>query len=153
MSALEKLAACAGNWAGTNRLHDPTTNAPDDSKSTAVVTPLLAGKFVRFDYTWTYNGDPQEGSLLIGYDSVPALVTAHWIDTWHMGERVMACTGTAEGDGTIDVQGSYAAPPGPDWGWRIELRPGADDTLQLVMHNIHPDGGAMVAVEAEYRRG
>ncbi|UCF18623.1 MAG: DUF1579 family protein [Gemmatimonadota bacterium] len=69
-----------------------------------------------------------------------------------MGERVMACAGTADADGAIDVRGAYAAPPGPDWGWRIELRPGADRTLNLVMHNIHPDGGAMLAVETEYRR-
>ncbi len=152
MSPLHKLVACSGNWRGTNRLHDPTTNAPHDSPSTASLTPLLGGKFIRFDYTWVYHGDPQEGSLLIGYDSGPALATAHWIDTWHMGERVMACAGTSDADGAIDVQGTYAAPPGPDWGWRIELRPGPGEALQLVMHNIHPDGGAMVAVEAEYRR-
>ncbi|UCF18622.1 MAG: hypothetical protein JSU87_11815 [Gemmatimonadota bacterium] len=66
MSPLDKLAKCSGNWLGTNRLHDPTASAPDDSQSTAAVTPVLGGKFIRLDYTWAYRGDPQEGSLLFG---------------------------------------------------------------------------------------
>ncbi len=83
MSALEKLAECAGGWTGTNRLSDPSMNVSDDSPSTAELTPLLDGKFIRLDYTWAYEGAAQEGSLLIGYESAPAIVTAHWVDTWH----------------------------------------------------------------------
>ena len=34
--------------------------------STATVTPVLGGRFIRVDYTWGYQGRPQEGSLLVG---------------------------------------------------------------------------------------
>ena len=152
MSALDELAACSGRWRGTNRLRDPRMNVSDDSPSTAALTPLLDGTFVRMDYTWAYKGAAQEGSLLIGYESGPAVVTAHWVDTWHMGEAVMSCHGTSETDGSITVRGTHAAPPGPDWGWRIALRPRDGTTLHLLMYNISPDGNEELAVEAEYTR-
>lgn len=146
------LADRAGKWSGTNRLHDPNTNAPEDSASTAVVTPVLGGRFLRMDYTWAYRGEPQEGSLLIGGDTKGGMVTAHWIDTWHMSDKVLECEGVAgEGNG-ISVRGSWAAPPGPDWGWRINILPGEGKVLRVVMFNVTPDGQEGLAVEASYTR-
>ena len=66
MSSLDALAACAGRWQGTSTLQDPMSGIADESASTAVVTPVLGGRFVRIDYTWSYGGDAQEGSLLAG---------------------------------------------------------------------------------------
>lgn len=142
--------AYAGSWRGNNRLQDPHTNAPDDSPATATITPILGSRFIRLDYTWAYQGSPQEGSLLIGYEAEAGVVTAHWIDTWHMGDKVMACRGNASKSGEISVLGSYGAPPGPDWGWRIIIRPGEGRRLHVVMFNITPDGDEMLAVETEY---
>ena len=152
MSVLEGVVACAGRWRGTNRLHDPNTSAPEDSPSTAAVIPLLGGRFVRIDYTWAYQGVPQEGSLLVGYDAEADLVTTSWIDTWHMGNKVMACRGAGGKDGAISVQGSYAVPPGPDWGWRMVMTPADGRSLRLVMYNVGPDGREELAVEADYTR-
>ena len=45
----------------------------------------------------------------------------------------MACEGAVEPDWAIAVHGSYAAPPGPDWGWRIFIRP-ADGTARARRH-------------------
>jgi hypothetical protein len=151
MSILDTLSTCAGHWRGTNRLLDPTHNLAEDSAGTAAVTPLLGGRFVRLDYTWEYQGKPQEGSLLIGFDPKTETASAHWIDSWHMGRQVMACSGTG-GDGRLAVTGSYAAPPGPDWGWRIEITPEGEG-LVLVMYNIWPEGREDLAVEARYGRG
>jgi len=86
-------------------------NVSDDSPSTAVLTPILAGTFMRMDYTWSYQDNAQEGSLLIGHDSGSGVASAQWVDTWHMGKSVMSCLGTSETDGSIDVAGTYAAPP------------------------------------------
>ena len=61
MSALEKLAECAGGWTGTNRVSDPSMNVSDDSPSTAELTPLLGGKFFRLDYTWAYEAPRRRG--------------------------------------------------------------------------------------------
>ncbi len=150
MSALDTLSAAAGRWKGTNRLHDPDTGGPDDSPGTATVTPLLGGRFVRLDYTWHYRGTSQEGSVLIGYLPKTHVATAHWIDSWHMSHVVMVCEGRADDRG-VTVLGSYAAPPGPDWGWRTAITVDGD-ALGLVMHNIWPDGREEVAVEATYSR-
>ena len=115
MTPVETLVALAGPWRGTSTLQDPHTGKPDTSPSTLTVSPVLGGRFVRLDYTWVYRGQPQEGSLLVGFDPTAGIVTAHWIDSWHMGSAAMACSGMADGE-TITVRGTYAAPPGPDWG-------------------------------------
>jgi hypothetical protein len=56
--------------------------------------------------------------------------------------------GTA-GDGTITVRGSYPAPPGPDWGWRIDI---AAAPLRITHTNIDADGTEDLAVEGVYSR-
>ena len=78
-------------------------------------------------------------------------MSAHWIDSWHNGFTVMTCDGTVNDSGVIDVRGTYPAPPGPDWGWRTVITPGVD-TLQVVMHNIWPDGREELAVEDWFTR-
>lgn len=152
MSVLEEFMSYIGSWRGNNRLHDPNTNAPEDSPATATIIPVLGGRFIRMDYTWEYLGSPQAGSLLIGYEADADVVTAHWIDTWHMQDKVMACRGTTNDNSEISVVGSYGAPPGPDWGWRTRIRPQANQNLRLVMFNISPDGQEELAVEADYTR-
>ncbi|HEV7668668.1 MAG TPA: DUF1579 family protein [Thermoanaerobaculia bacterium] len=153
MTPLEPLIAGVGDWHGTSVLLDPHAGLKEECASTARVVPLLGGRFVRLDYSWSYKGAPQEGSILIGFETKPEVVTAHWIDGWHMSEKVMACRGARPTDGTFSVLGSYEAPPGPDWGWRIDLAPG-DGTLRLAMYNRWPDGTQEdLAVEAIYTRG
>lgn len=153
MGSLKPLAACAGQWQGTNRLHDPSTNAPEDSPSTVTVTPMLGGLFVRVEYSWEYEGAPQEGALLIGCEKNTGAVTAYWVDTWQMGTVAMVCRGDARPDGALCLVGSYAAPPGPDWGWRTVIQPGEDGThLRMTMYNVSPDGAEEIAAEASYTR-
>lgn len=152
MSVPGWLTACAGRWSGVNTLQDPNLMAPEDSPATAAVAVLLGGRFVRIDYTWAYRGKPQEGSLLIGGDAKTGTATAHWIDAWHNGDNVMACVGTAVEESRISLRGSYAAPPGPDWGWRIDLLPGDASNFRMVMFNIWPDGREDLAVESAFSR-
>ncbi len=69
----------------------------------------------------------------------------------------MLCEGDIQPDGAARVKGSYAAPPGPDWGWRITIKPpinapGSGESFRMTMHNITPDGEEMLAVEAAYTR-
>ncbi len=152
MSVLHGLLSCAGAWRGRNTLHDPNSARPDESPSELTVTPVLGGKFVRLDYTWAQQGEPQEGSLLLGFDPKAGQVSGHWIDTWHMGRKVMACLGPTPIGGTISVKGSYAAPPGPDWGWRIEITPEDGKTIRIAHFNVDPDDKEEPAVEAVYSR-
>jgi Protein of unknown function (DUF1579) len=155
MSILDALSACAGSWHGKSTLQDPYNDIAEESQSGLTVTPVLGGRFVRMDYTWSYKEKPQEGSLLMGFDKGADKVTAHWIDSWHNSDKVMACTGPRPVGKAYSVRGSYAAPPGPDWGWRIDLTPEDGGTLRLVMFNVWPEsegGKEELAVEAVYAR-
>lgn len=69
MSGLSKLGQCVGGWRGVNRFQDSHTGAPDDSAGAVVVTTLLAGRFVRMDYTWAYQ-DTGPGGVAVDWPSV-----------------------------------------------------------------------------------
>lgn len=69
-----------------------------------------------------------------------------------MGDQVLALSGPPRDDGAISLRGSYAAPTGPDWGWRIEVMADGGRSLRIVHHNILPDGQEMLAVTSEYAR-
>lgn len=150
MSSFDELLRCAGRWRGPSRLQDPGVIESQESESTLTVHPVLGGSFVRIDYTWAYRGKPQEGSLLVGHLPESSAHTAHWIDSWHMGRAVMACSGPAGEGAVLTLRGSYPAPPGPDWGWRIDLVPAPPDALRLVMYNVTPQGDEILAVDARY---
>ena len=55
-------------------------------------------------------------------------------------------------DGSAEFSGFYAAPPGPDWGWRIVIRSVSPNELTIVMHNISPEGQEDLAVQIDYAR-
>ena len=153
MKTLPWLPLLAGRWNGTYRLIVNPEEPPRDSKSSAVVTQVAAGGFVRMDYTWEDAGKPQDGSILLGRDSERCVLTAHWVDSWHMSDKVMACEGpSTEAGSSLEVRGAYAAPPGPDWGWRTVIEATGADSFRMLMYNVSPDGKEDLAVEAVYTR-
>ena len=79
------------------------------------------------------------------------MIAAIWIDSWHMNDKLMVCRGVVDSSGRLSVRGPYEAPPGPDWGWRIEVTPG-DTGLTIAMWNVTPEGEESRAVEATYAR-
>jgi hypothetical protein len=156
MPGLDTLLACAGHWAGINHLQESPDAPGEDSRSTIDVGAALGGRFVHVDQRWSYHGKVQQGTLLIGFDPDSNVASVHWIDTWHMGHRVMACSGRVTDAGGVDARGSYAAPPGPDWGWRITIEAVPKTRIDLVMFNINPaaaGGAEQLAVRATYTPG
>lgn len=145
---LNGLLAARGLWRGTTRL----TLGPDAdvSPTEASIMPAIGGRFWRLAYTWTRDGQPQEGELLVGYQPQADVATVHFVDTFHTGHSVMACTGTVGDDGVVAVVGSFAAPSGPDWGWRIAIAPVGRESLRVLMHAVSPEGEVSEAVEADY---
>jgi hypothetical protein len=142
-----------GSWVGKNLLRLSWLNPTDYySESNLSVAPAARGRFLTFTYTWSHENIAQEGLLLIGYDQKQAKVTGAWVDSWHQSSKVLHLEGSIDDTGVITVQGAYEAPPGPDWGWRITLTPGAVGNLQLSMHNISPEGEEDLAVLADYQR-
>jgi hypothetical protein len=147
----ELKRALIGEWRGTKQLYLEPPPAPAiSSPSKMSVKPVAGGSFLQFDYDWTYEGEEQAGLLLFGYDKDNA-ASAAWVDSFHMSSKIMSCTGSAA-DGSAELSGSYAAPPGPDWGWRITIRSVSPNEFTIVMHNISPEAQEDLAVQIDYTR-
>jgi hypothetical protein len=151
MNSLERIQKLVGEWNGKNDLYFMPGDPVRESDSAAAVTLVARGQFLKIEYTWAYEGEPQEGLLLIGRESGPDAVKVVWVDSWHTGERFMISEGTIAEDGTLFANTSYSAPPGPDWGWRTVIEPG-DESFKIAMYNIRPEGEEMLAVDADYSR-
>jgi hypothetical protein len=153
MSAPQSLEKLIGHWTGTSRLYRPWLDPPEtESESSAIVDEVAMGKFVTIEYTWALDGQPQAGFMLLGCENNNEEVKATWVDSWHMSDKSMVCEGGIDVNEVINIRGSYPAPPGPDWGWRIVIEATSDNSFIIVMYNITPDGEEMVAVESRYVR-
>ncbi len=131
-----ELRAAEGEWTGGSSLW-----LPDEPTRTSSVAARLAavagGKFVQLSYTWDYEGAAQDGLLLLGGEGERA--SAIFVDSWHMGDKSMALTGTSTAAGAVDVRGTWSVEGGPDWGWRIVVAPVAA-SLHVMMYVITPEG-------------
>jgi GrpB-like predicted nucleotidyltransferase (UPF0157 family) len=150
MTVPASLLPLVGNWVGQNRLWLSPDEPARESETSASVALAAQGKFLTFRYTWSFDGQPQEGLLVLGQNGPEKPIQAQWIDSWHMDNSFMACQGNLDGSGSLSVKGSYAAPTGPDWGWRITIGPGDQNRMVLRMFNILPNGIEVLAVEAVY---
>ncbi len=159
MSVPAELEKLAGNWQGTNLLW--LTEQPLKSETTAVVKSAAGGTCLCIEYVWSYEGEAQEGILLLGSQEDSSQedssqedgrMQAIWRDSFHSGGTFMISDGTAEGPDAVQVLTHYAAPPGPDWGWRTHLRADGTDRFEIAMTNISPDGEEDLAVRMEYWR-
>ena len=90
--------------------------------------------------------------LIAGNANAEEAASAAWVDSWHMSGKLMACLGEVDSAGAIKLRGAFEAPPGPDWGWTIEVSQPAPDTLKIVMCNVTPGGDAEMAVQANFTR-
>lgn len=148
----QKLTDLVGEWKGTNRLHVPWMAVPLlESNSAATVRTKMNGQFLSMEYTWSYEGEPQEGMLILGCDTKSEAVQAVWTDSWHSKDVLMLCNGTIEPDGRISLMGHYSVPDNPDWGWRTELIQSAD-SFRYAMYNVSPEGVEEIAVETDFER-
>lgn len=161
MSLQAHFAELAGDWIGTKQVWLAPGQPVRESETAASVALPAGGQFATVRYTWADEGKPQDGLLVVRRpaeaDSANAprggsAVEMVWIDSWHMRDAFMVCDAEPAGDGELAARGSYAAPPGPDWGWRITLRMETADSFVIVMDNILPDGREARAVEMKYRR-
>ena len=152
MSIPVTLGALVGEWEGRNRLWLSPDEPARESATTATIALAAQGRFLTVSYRWADGEKPQDGVILLGAGQQGKALEAAWADSFHMGDALMPCTVIVESSGEVSLVGSYAAPPGPDWGWRIEIHPDAADGFQLRMYNVTPDGEEALAVEANYRR-
>jgi hypothetical protein len=143
------LSGVVGRWSGSSRLWLEPDQEPRECAMEATIRAIAGAAFVRIEYTWTFDGRPQDGELLLCRDARASRWNAVWIDSWHMPHTFMHSTGSL--DHVVDIEGGYAVPGHPDWGWRtrIELE---GETLVLHMWNVSPEGEAALAVHSRLER-
>ena len=144
------LADLTGRWTGTNKLWFMPKDPVRESDATAEVEVVGRGALTILTYTWSYEGEPQDGALMIrrGQDGVQLVM----LDTWHTGSQFMDFRHDPEHEGLVSVHGTYGAGEGPDWGWRITVEAEESDAFVMRMFNITPDGEEAPAVEATFTR-
>jgi hypothetical protein len=152
MTYTQQLANMHGNWSGTSQLWLRPTESAHESNTTAQVRQLAQGQFIAVAYDWQFDGQPQDGLIIFRSTSDTPPAMSLFIDSWHMKNEIMICEGTIDDQGLVSLLGSYPAPPGPDWGWRIEIESIDRANLAIRMINIAPDGQETLAVLANYRR-
>jgi hypothetical protein len=152
MSVDHNLSDLVGTWTGINRLHVPwMPETLKESDSTAIVRSKMNGQFLSIEYTWHFDGAPQEGLLIVGCDEKSDEVQAVWTDSWHSKGVLMLCNGETNADGGFSVTGSYSVPDNPDWGWRTEIIPNSTG-FRYAMYNVSPDGDEELAVDTDFTR-
>ncbi|MDF9750331.1 DUF1579 family protein [Arthrobacter sp. ES3-54] len=152
MDIVRYMTPLLGTWQGQNRSRIMPTDDYRDSAATAAVQ-VTAAYFASLAYTWSDGESPQEGLLLVAggaSDAEPA--AAVWVDSWHTGKALMQFSGTVDGDGVLRLNGSYAAPTGPDWGWQIHIHPGEGQGGRITMHNVVPAEDPYQVVELVLER-
>lgn len=138
-----------GSWSGNSRLWLSPDQDPRICHSTAEITSICKGQFLHMAYTWEADGRPQDGLIIFG--ARESAGTSLWLDSWHMARQIMVCE-SVQHDNVVSLTGTYAAPRGPDWGWRIEIESAGNDGCVVRMFNIWPDGREDRAVLVEYSR-
>jgi hypothetical protein len=149
MEFAEKLT---GRWSGTNQLwFTPDQKDAFESEATAEITTAAQGRFITITYAWSHEGQPHGGVLVCYGEEKEGPARTAWFDSFHTGGELMLFEQTMR-DGAISLSGSYPAPEGPDWGWRIQIEPVEADSFTLRMFNIPPEYGEIPAVLVHYRR-
>lgn len=125
----ERLASLAhSHWSGTGELWlDPLGNTADTGPCTMRIEPAS----VR--YTWDHKGKTHTGQFTFTRDG------ARWSDSFHLPAGT-DCRAIAGAWGLFPLELTYPAPPGPDWGWRMNLVERPSGELCLQMTNVTPWG-------------
>jgi hypothetical protein len=142
------LARLAGAWHGQNRLWLTPTEPARISDTPATPALVAGGQCPTVHDTWADDAQPHRGVPYIGRTDSSVRITVAWCDSFHTGATLMIFEGAETPAGSLTVRGTYAAPPGPNWGRRIPLEPAKGDGLGVVLHNITPTGEELLAAEA-----
>ena len=141
-----------GAWIGKKQLFLKPQENPDHESPSTLAIETEPGEATQLRYTWSYKGKDHEGVMLLTADLDSGSASATWGDTFHQRDSDMHLEGTINKQGNVDLLGSYAASPGPDWGWRITLEVSEHGELNLFMYNIWPEGQEDIGVRAVYTK-
>ncbi|HPQ39417.1 MAG TPA: DUF1579 family protein [bacterium] len=141
------LSRSLGKWKGTKKLWLAPGKKCRESDISVEVSDTALGRCAVIKYEWSFAGEPQEGVLVLNTDYGKGSIQASWVDSFHVANGIMILKGGFTEQDTIDLLGSYAAPPGPDWGWRIILSLPKPNTIRILSYNVTPGGDEQLAIE------
>lgn len=96
----EHLAKSVGVWQGKNRMWMYPGAEPMKTESTATITPMLDGRFIKCEIAGEMPGmGPFNGFGLYGFDNVAQKFQATWVD--NCGTGIMNGVGELSSDGKI----------------------------------------------------
>ncbi len=126
----EQMAGMVGEWhAKVSQWMDPAAPV-QTSTGTQVSTSMYDGKFVQSKFSGTSQGQPFEGTSLMGYDNVRGKYTNTWHDS--MGTGIFMAMGDYDpATKTYTLRGTMADPMKP-----TELMP-VREVIRVVDDNNH----------------
>lgn len=151
MTQRHRLEDLVGAWDGVNRLWMDPAGLGEASAAAAQVALVAGGGFASIAYTWSYEGAPHDGLLLVRRAERPGPLDAVWVDSFHTNGAFQTFAGVLDPSGNRSFLGSYPVQEGPAWGWRIAVEED-DEGFRLAMWNVPPGGAEERAVEARFRR-
>ncbi|MCF0061454.1 DUF1579 domain-containing protein [Dyadobacter chenwenxiniae] len=148
----QQLQSLIGNWKGTTKTWFEPGVLADESPMEGTIRSILGGRFVLHEYKGSLTDQSFEGIAIYGYDVPNNNFQSAWIDSIHMGTRIMLSSGAPTASG-FSVLGSYGGPdiPAP-WGWRTTVVLPDNDNLIITAYNISPEGQEDKATETVYKR-
>lgn len=142
----------AGTWTTRQHMWIDDKTPPAVSNGRSVHTPILGGRQIRFDFRGDIQGEPFEGTGLMGYDNV----AGHYVGTWTDNTVTGIVVGTGRYDPATrtytfhDVM-SDPLHPGQQTTMRETLQAVDADHLVQEMFDAH-DGREVRILRVEYTR-
>ncbi|MES2745346.1 MAG: DUF1579 family protein [Bdellovibrionota bacterium] len=134
-----------GKWSGETKTFMGPDVPPQMGTIDVEFKEIIDGHFVEQKYSATLDGKPHVGQCIFGKDERSSEATAYWMDSFHTGAAAISFRGPLQ-DNALSVNGLWYAGD-EQWGWRMDLKPGAGKTLELRHFIVTPGGEEALAIE------
>jgi hypothetical protein len=148
----ERFKKLAGEWNLTVRWTWDPSQPMQVTKSTAVMTTIMDGRYCQEQASGELMGKPFQGMGLTGYDTVLKKYVGVWID--NAGTGIMSSLGTPDASGNVVnwTGESSDAMTGKTTKFRMVTRYTDNDHFVYEMYIKGPDGKEYKTMEIAYER-
>jgi len=148
----EQLKKMVGEWNCTVKTMMDPSQPPTETKSTAVITSLMDGRYFQEQATGEMMGKPFQGMSITGYDNIMKKYVSTWID--NAGTGIMTSEGTADATGNVITWTGWSSDPmtGKKVKYRMVTRILDDNKHVFEMFGAGPGGKEAKMMEITYDR-
>ena len=148
----ERLKKLVGEWNCTVKTMMDPSQPPTETKSTAVVTSLMDGRYFQEQDTGEMMGKPFQGMSVTGYDNIMKKYVSTWID--NAGTGIMTSEGVEDGTGNVITWTGWSSDPmtGKKTKYRMVTRILDDNKHVFEMYSAGPNGKEAKMMEITYDR-